>query len=192
MGNGAKAQQKRERNAKDAGGKAKSQLKDNVAAMNKVSTYERAIESLPLMRTEPEMRHLHADFPVHHQQEGQSLNSSQDHSVQHSNRGGPQALDEHASNRHNKTGQECFGEAYEQYVSYFVPVPIRLTAYANTTIGPSRRCHRIVETIWHSSRVLGLHLDMIPHHDSSIEFPTNLVSAHCRLHVCRTVSPNLR
>ncbi|KAJ9630646.1 hypothetical protein H2203_001169 [Taxawa tesnikishii (nom. ined.)] len=35
MGNGAKAQQKRERNAKDAKGAAKSQLKDNAAAMNK-------------------------------------------------------------------------------------------------------------------------------------------------------------
>jgi len=32
MGNGAKAQQKRERNAKDAAGGAKSQLKSNAAA----------------------------------------------------------------------------------------------------------------------------------------------------------------
>lgn len=34
-GNGAKAAQKRERAAKDAKGTAKSQLKDNIAAMNK-------------------------------------------------------------------------------------------------------------------------------------------------------------
>lgn len=34
MGNGAKAQQKRERNAKDAKGAAKSQLKINVKAMD--------------------------------------------------------------------------------------------------------------------------------------------------------------
>ncbi|ORY68605.1 uncharacterized protein BCR38DRAFT_482107 [Pseudomassariella vexata] len=34
MGNGAKAQQKRERNAKDGKGVAKSQLKTNVQAMD--------------------------------------------------------------------------------------------------------------------------------------------------------------
>jgi len=34
MGNGAKAQQKRERNAAKAGGTAKSQVKSNEAAMN--------------------------------------------------------------------------------------------------------------------------------------------------------------
>lgn len=34
MGNGARAQQKRERNAKDAKGTAKSQLKINAAAMD--------------------------------------------------------------------------------------------------------------------------------------------------------------
>ncbi|KAI0728625.1 At2g23090 like protein [Fomitopsis betulina] len=34
MGNGAKAQQKRERNAAKAGGTAKSQIKTNQAAMN--------------------------------------------------------------------------------------------------------------------------------------------------------------
>ncbi|KAJ1040920.1 hypothetical protein NDA11_000425 [Ustilago hordei] len=69
MGNGAKAQQKRERNAKAAGGEAKSQKKVNEAAKNVMCMTCR--QTFLLTVREP-------------------------------------ALQQHASDRHNKTLAECF------------------------------------------------------------------------------------
>ncbi|PWZ02277.1 DUF1909-domain-containing protein [Testicularia cyperi] len=69
MGNGAKAQQKRERNAKAGAGEAKSQLKVNEAAKNVMCMTCR--QTFLLTVRQP-------------------------------------ALEQHASDRHNKTFAECF------------------------------------------------------------------------------------
>ncbi|KAL5366694.1 DUF1909-domain-containing protein [Aspergillus floccosus] len=69
MGNGAKAQMKRDRNAKDAKGVGKSQLKTNEAAMD--------IQCVVCKST--------------------FLKTTR-----------APALTEHASNKHNKTLQDCF------------------------------------------------------------------------------------
>lgn len=75
MGNGAKAQQKRERNAKDAKGAAKSQLKDNAAAMNKVGA---DIDHFGLGMTDgiSEVRQVLSGLPVDDQQEGEMLRNA--------------------------------------------------------------------------------------------------------------------
>ncbi|KAL7008606.1 hypothetical protein EMMF5_001868 [Cystobasidiomycetes sp. EMM_F5] len=75
MGNGAKAQQKRERNDGKGKAEAKSQLKTNEAAMNKQCTICK-----------------------------QSFFAT-------TNKKG---MDEHASNKHSKTGKECFGAIYDE------------------------------------------------------------------------------
>ncbi|KAI8143625.1 At2g23090 like protein [Fennellomyces sp. T-0311] len=69
MGNGAKAQMKRERNAKGAGKEAKSQLKVNAAAKNIVC--KTCFQTFLTTASE-------------------------------------KLLQEHASNKHNKTVKECF------------------------------------------------------------------------------------
>jgi len=69
MGNGAKAQQKRERNAKDASTGGKSQLKSNAAAKSIIC------------------KTCKQDFQVTTKRP---------------------ALEEHASNKHSKTYDDCF------------------------------------------------------------------------------------
>jgi len=96
MGNGAKAQQKRERNAKDAGGAAKSQLKSVRLCYLRKRNGQRHSRT-PVLTSLLSLQNAAAKTIICKicRQDWQSTQK----------RAG---LEEHAQNKHSKTYDECF------------------------------------------------------------------------------------